>query len=155
MPTNYYPNGPVLIDEPNVYLFSEPTASIASQFDLVINVAKDVLPLSMSELQGSARQPEYIHVPWDHNASSTLCHDLAWLTRLMEDRADRNQKILVHCQCGVSRSASLVVAYIMRRHHLDLNSAYTHVKQRSPHISPNMTLMFQLMEWDITNKDNL
>lgn len=148
MNTNFYPNGPVLVDEPQVYLFSEPSAEIAAQFDLVINVAREVAMPHFDDQGSPGPRPQYIHVPWDHNASSTLCNDLAWLTSLIEERAlKRNQRVLIHCQCGVSRSASLVVAYVMKRHGLDLNSAYTLVKQRCPHISPNMTLMFQLMEW--------
>ncbi|KAF5104786.1 hypothetical protein DV451_000377 [Geotrichum candidum] len=89
--------------------------------------------------------PEYIYVPWEH--TSQLTADLASLTDLMAQRAQQGKKILVHCQCGVSRSASLIVAYVMRQNKWGLHHAYSFVKEKSPAISPNMTLIYQLMEW--------
>lgn len=62
-------------------------------------------------------------------------------------RAAEGKRILVHCQCGVSRSASLVVAFVMKERSWDLNQAYAFVKRKAPAISPNMGLIFQLMEW--------
>lgn len=84
-------------------------------------------------------------MPWDHN--SQLTQDLDYLTTLIDHRVDQGKKVLIHCQCGVSRSASLVVAYVMKKRSWDLNTAYDYVKQQSPCISPNMTLMFQLIDW--------
>lgn len=89
--------------------------------------------------------PEYIYVPWAH--TSQLTSDLDWLTSLMMARVAEGKSILVHCQCGVSRSASLIVAYKMRQERWDLHTSYNWVKARSPVISPNMTLIYQLMEW--------
>lgn len=89
--------------------------------------------------------PEYIYVPWDHN--STLTNELEYLTSLMIARSAERKRILVHCQCGVSRSASLIVAYVMRTRSWDLHQAYEWVKARAGSISPNMTLIYQLMEW--------
>lgn len=37
-----YPNGPIRIYDSGVYLYLEPTAQEASQFDVVVNVAKEV-----------------------------------------------------------------------------------------------------------------
>jgi protein-tyrosine phosphatase len=56
--------------------------------------------------------------------------------------------VLVHCQCGVSRSASLVLAYVMRNKRIPLHEAYAYVKARSPVISPNMSLFYQLSEYE-------
>jgi protein-tyrosine phosphatase len=36
----------------------------------------------------------------------------------------------VHCTAGVSRSASVVMAYLMHAHGLTLKQAFIHVKQR-------------------------
>lgn len=37
-----YPSGPIIICQPNIYLYSEPTREEAGDFDVVINVAKEV-----------------------------------------------------------------------------------------------------------------
>lgn len=95
--------------------------------------------------EGGNLPVEYIYVPWDHN--SKLTPDLPRLTELIAERSAAGKRILVHCQCGVSRSASLLVAYVMRQQMCDLNTAYGFVKRQSPAVSPNMVLMFQLMDW--------
>jgi hypothetical protein len=38
--------------------------------------------------------------------------------------------ILVHCTAGVSRSATIVMAYLMHAHRLTLKQAFVHVKLR-------------------------
>ncbi|ODQ64463.1 DSPc-domain-containing protein, partial [Nadsonia fulvescens var. elongata DSM 6958] len=147
-----YPNGPVLVISPYVYLYSEPTLAIASQFDVVINVAKEVSPLYSSRAMAdiniappTIKQPEYYHIQWTH--TSTLLNDLPQLCDLLLWRTQARKRILVHCQCGVSRSASLLVAFIMREQSLGLNEAYKLIKGASPVIGPNMRLIFQLVDW--------
>ncbi|KAI8867078.1 phosphatases II [Ramicandelaber brevisporus] len=58
--------------------------------------------------------------------------------------------VLVHCQLGVSRSASMVVAYVMRSQKMTYEQAYAFVKGKSPCISPNTFLIFQLCEYEKT-----
>ena len=195
-----YPQGPVCIYEPHVYLYLEPSHVEALEFDVILNVAREVLnPFlavvddnaqfekegveihegsnaekaylagrgSVSEPQsavsprsfasaledesgtapGTPRaQPEYIHVPWDHNTN--VVDDLLRLCELIDDRVRLNKKVLVHCQCGVSRSASLVVAYgLYKNPQLTVQEAYDAVKFRSRWIGPNMNLIYQLSEF--------
>ncbi|KAK9492645.1 dual specificity phosphatase [Lipomyces doorenjongii] len=201
-----YPSGPVEVYADNIFLYSEPSICIASQFDVVINVAREVsnpfadrasfsepvppetdtdMPLSPPSITSSdlsspvspvsiaqppipqrnsqsadsalheqcccvaadndQKTPEYISIPWEH--TSRLTQDLPYLTSVMARRASEGKKILVHCQCGVSRSASLVVAFVMKERGWDLNQAYAWVKRKAPAIGPNMGLIYQLMEW--------
>ncbi|CAO3596177.1 unnamed protein product [Absidia cylindrospora] len=68
------------------------------------------------------------------------------------DQAKKNQKsTLVHCQCGMARSASVVIAYIMRYLDLPLHEAYAFVQKRAPAISPNLTLLYQLQSLEKTH----
>lgn len=108
---------------------------------------KSTATASNSSTSTPEKFPEYIYVPWDHN--SKLTTDLEHLTNLIAEKAqDSNKKILIHCQCGVSRSASLLVAYVMRKNpSWGVHEAYSWVKNKSPSISPNMSLIYQLMEW--------
>ncbi|KAE8348036.1 hypothetical protein BDV28DRAFT_121269 [Aspergillus coremiiformis] len=191
-----YPNGPIQIYDSGVYLYLEPTVQEASQFDVVVNVAKEVVnpftnktsdngsvmsilrntstkpkPAStevpetaMSEVSfksafehlanessprtscNSLSQPEYIHVGWDHN--SEILDDLYPLCELIDSRIAQGKKVLVHCQLGASRSASLVIAYgLYKNRHLDFNSMYEIVKGRSCWVGPNMSLIYQLTDF--------
>ncbi|QLL31452.1 hypothetical protein HG536_0B03150 [Torulaspora globosa] len=144
-----YPSGPLMVIPPNVYLYSEPKLEEILDFDVVINVAKEVP--NMKQLVPGTKSISYHHVEWSHN--SKISTDLDYLTDLIHKASATSKKVLIHCQCGVSRSASLVVAYIMRYHNLGLNDAYNHVKGIAKDISPNMSLIFQLMEWnELRNK---
>lgn len=144
-----YPDGPVCIFEPNIYLFAEPDAQLASTFDVVINVAREVLdPFEGLDAAKRAelKRPEYIHIPWDHNSS--LLEDLPRLVDIIDSRALSGKKVLVHCQCGVSRSASLLIAYGMFKNpSRTVQQSYDAVKSRSKWIGPNMSLIYQLSDW--------
>ncbi|RMD42060.1 hypothetical protein DV735_g3066, partial [Chaetothyriales sp. CBS 134920] len=101
---------------------------------------------AVGEQQHEYVQPEYVHVPWDHN--SEIMDDLPALCRLIDDRTRRGKKVLIHCQLGVSRSASLTIAYgLWVGYQSDFHSMYMQVKQRSPWVGPNMGLIYQLTDF--------
>lgn len=58
-------------------------------------------------------------------------------------------KVLVHCVMGRSRSATLVLAYLMMKHRLSVVDAIEHVRQRRC-ILPNHGFLKQLRALDIT-----
>ena len=103
-------------------------------------------PTSPTTPKARPSDPEYIHVPWDHN--SEILDDLHSLCEIIEDRVSQGKKVLVHCQLGVSRSASLVIAYgLYKGFKTDFHSMYTSVKERSQWVGPNMSLIYQLMDF--------
>ena len=60
--------------------------------------------------------------------------------------------ILVHCQAGISRSATICLAYLISRKHFRLDEAYEFVKKRRAVISPNFNFMGQLLNWEKENQ---
>ena len=97
------------------------------------------------------KEPEYLHVKWDHN--SEILDDLYPLCKIIDDRVAQGKKVLIHCQLGVSRSASLIIAYgLFKNYQNDFHSMYTSVKERSRWVGPNMSLIYQLT--DFKNKLN-
>ncbi|EGE83840.1 hypothetical protein RJZ56_006216 [Blastomyces dermatitidis] len=91
-------------------------------------------------------EPEYIHVPWDHN--SEILDDLYPLCEVIDNRISQGKKVLIHCQLGVSRSASLVIAYgLFKNPDKDFNAMYSIVKGRSCWVGPNMSLIYQLTDF--------
>lgn len=52
--------------------------------------------------------------------------------------------MLVHCKMGVSRSASVVIAYAMKANNWDFETALHHVKNKRNCIKPNKSFLLQL-----------
>jgi tyrosine-protein phosphatase MSG5 len=110
--------------------------------------------ISPTTPKAKSTEPEYIHVPWDH--SSEILDDLYSLCQIIDSRVSAGKTVLVHCQLGVSRSASLVVAYgLYKGFQPDFHSMYNSVKERSQWVGPNMSLIYQLMDFrtKVTNGD--
>eukprot|EP00731_Ephydatia_muelleri_P025025 Em0017g108a len=55
---------------------------------------------------------------------------------------------------GISRSVTLVIAYLMQYYRLPMQQAYQFVKDKRPAISPNLNFMGQLVEFDRTIKEH-
>ncbi|KAH6610369.1 hypothetical protein Trco_000389 [Trichoderma cornu-damae] len=90
--------------------------------------------------------PEYIHIPWDHNTD--IAPDLMRLCEVIENRTREGKKVLVHCQQGASRSASLIIAYgLYQNPKFSVNDAYYAAQAKSRWISPNMKLMYSLQDF--------
>ena len=56
----------------------------------------------------------------------------------------------MHCRVGVSRSASICIAEVMRRTSLSLPRTYLFVRARRLNviIQPNLRFMYELMKWE-------
>jgi protein-tyrosine phosphatase len=58
------------------------------------------------------------------------------MDRFLRDPSCRN--VYVHCQAGMNRSATLVIAYIVRRFRAPLHGVVEHVARQRPCILTNM-----------------
>eukprot|EP00037_Helgoeca_nana_P023953 m.251055 g.251055 ORF g.251055 m.251055 type:complete len:333 (-) comp26496_c0_seq1:2379-3377(-) len=54
--------------------------------------------------------------------------------------------VLVHCRAGISRSPTIVMAYLMKKNNWTLDMTYSHVRQSRGIISPNLDFMGHLHE---------
>uniref|UniRef100_A0AAQ4Q870 Serine/threonine/tyrosine interacting protein n=1 Tax=Gasterosteus aculeatus aculeatus TaxID=481459 RepID=A0AAQ4Q870_GASAC len=57
-------------------------------------------------------------------------------------------KVLVHGNAGISRSAALVIAYLMETFGMKYRDAFSHVQERRFCINPNVGFVHQLQEYE-------
>ncbi|KAK6465940.1 protein phosphatase S phase [Scheffersomyces coipomensis] len=69
-------------------------------------------------------------------------------------KSNGNTKIFIHCRVGVSRSATVVIAEVMRRLNINLSTAYLYVRVRRLNIiiQPNLRFMYELFKWEELQK---
>ena len=61
-----------------------------------------------------------------------------------------NEKIvLVNCLAGISRSSTIVIAYLMKYHHFNLKDAFLYVKSKRNQICPNKQFMDYLLDYEM------
>ncbi|XP_017769908.1 PREDICTED: dual specificity protein phosphatase 10-like [Nicrophorus vespilloides] len=64
----------------------------------------------------------------------------------IEEAKEMGQRVLVHCQAGVSRSPTIIIAYLMIRNGTRMTDAFAFVKNLRPIVCPNFSFMGQLMD---------
>lgn len=82
-----------------------------------------------------------------------LSKSLPQILKFIDDEYKRTggeTKILIHCRVGVSRSATVVIAEVMRRFNVRIPDAYLYVRARRLNIiiQPNLRFMYELFKWD-------
>ncbi|KAI0284400.1 protein-tyrosine phosphatase-like protein [Russula brevipes] len=81
----------------------------------------------------------------------TLEPQLAPVCEWIDRAREQGGKVLVHCRVGVSRSATVTIAYVMKYLGISLAEAYLIVRSRrlSVLIQPNMRLLYNLCVWEV------
>jgi len=80
------------------------------------------------------------------NIAKYLWESSEWIEN--ERKKNNNAVFYIHCKAGKSRSATVVIAYLMKVEHWSLNKAYTYLKDLRPNISPNLGFMSALLEME-------
>ncbi|KAI0651783.1 hypothetical protein C8Q79DRAFT_898428 [Trametes meyenii] len=107
----------------------------------------------------------YLKLHWSHGQADLVHQGFPAAFDFVDRALERGDGVLVHCQCGVSRSATLVIALVMRAAAQrssnvpsevwalkGMQGAYSFVKEKSKHVGPNMSLIYQLLDYERTLK---
>ncbi|KAH0826671.1 hypothetical protein J3R83DRAFT_5059 [Lanmaoa asiatica] len=79
----------------------------------------------------------------DSADEDVLVHFLPSISFIQKE-LDKGHGVLVHCQAGISRSATIVAAYLMYTRKLDASAALDMIKAVRPHTDPNEGFLQQL-----------
>jgi len=68
----------------------------------------------------------------------------------LTDLIENENCVLVHCVAGISRSATIVIAYLMTIYEMTLLDAFNFVKTKRSVIHPNHSFIKQLIAYEFT-----
>ncbi|RGB33303.1 dual specificity phosphatase, partial [Rhizophagus diaphanus] len=68
----------------------------------------------------------------------------------IENAKSTNGRVYVHCLAGISRSTSIVIAYLMNSQKIHYNQAFNLVKEKRPNVKPNQGFVEQLRKFEKT-----
>ncbi|KAK0481934.1 hypothetical protein IW261DRAFT_1110369 [Armillaria novae-zelandiae] len=137
---------------------SQPLHSFASAPDL-----KSPRPDTFYPAHHASGRPamHYLKLMWSHGQQDLVASGFPAAMAFTDAALDRGDGVLIHCQCGISRSATMVIALVMRAAAersptvpreiwalKGMQPAYDFVKQKSKWIGPNMSLIYQLLDYE-------
>lgn len=106
----------------------------------------------------------YVHIQEYDSPVTNLYKYFAQTHELIQYNINKNNNILVHCMAGISRSATIIIAYLMKTHATklklenDINfvpypmlpGIIQYVKDKRPCINPNPGFINQLQIYEET-----
>lgn len=90
----------------------------------------------------------YLRIAVTDRPNADLSKHFDEVADMIEEVRQNGGKTLVHCVAGVSRSASLCLAYLIKYAGMNLKDAFQHVKNVRPRIRPNSGFFQQLRSYE-------
>ena len=90
---------------------------------------------------------EYLNIQARDIAEENLYQYFDECYDFIEDAISKNGKVLIHCAYGKSRSASIVIAYLIKKLGITYDQAYQMVYEQRPIIDPNPGFVEQLVQY--------
>lgn len=141
----------LIVDETNIWL-----GGLASACDRkalrdrgitrIISAVYDVNPVFPDD-------PEliYLKIPVLDIPSEEIAAHFDKAINFIEESVNHGHGVLIHCVYGVSRSSTLMCAYLMRKKFMTQRQAVHFVKQRRPQVDPNDGFLIQLTAFNDRN----
>ncbi|XP_041352275.1 serine/threonine/tyrosine-interacting protein A-like [Gigantopelta aegis] len=90
----------------------------------------------------------YLTLDIADTATENIIQHIPKVKRFVDECLHKGGKVLIHGNAGISRSAALVIAYVMEKYGLSHKDAYFYVQQRRFCINPNEGFSQQLKEYE-------
>lgn len=133
----------------NLILGSECDAAnpeIYKKFNItkVLTIMSDnfILPESIQSELGKTINHKFIKL------NDTTCSDISTYFREAIEFMEGDGITLVHCRAGISRSSTLIMAYLIEKNSWSLNEAFTFTKSKRGCVAPNFGFLGQLQKFE-------
>ncbi|KAL4477656.1 hypothetical protein ABPG74_002806 [Tetrahymena malaccensis] len=97
---------------------------------------------------------QYLNVEILDEWEANLIENLDAIFKFIQKSQRQNGRILIHCYRGISRSPSVVIAYIIKNLNINENQALKYCKSRYQQAEPNASFMIQLQQYYKQQQDN-
>lgn len=64
------------------------------------------------------------------------------------DEGRKSGCVLVHCNAGISRAASIIIGYLMKTEKMSFSDGFWYVKGKRPVVHPNAGFVDQLRDYE-------
>ncbi|CAG8508978.1 4732_t:CDS:1 [Paraglomus occultum] len=92
--------------------------------------------------------PKYLKIRIADVPSARISEHFDVCIKFIESAQANGGRVLVHCQAGVSRSTSIVIAFLMHSQRISYEQAFRIVKQKRQSVKPNTGFVRQLREFE-------
>lgn len=146
-------SGPIEI-VPRLYLGNKVDSSSINllrkaRISHILNVTPD-LPNAFEE----SKDFKYLRLAVQDNWGGDLVSHFSEAYEFIDGAIRGDGNVLVHCLGGISRSSTIIIAYLMLKYDYSLNDAYDMVKSKKSNIAPNFNFMGQLLDLERKRDEN-
>lgn len=140
---------------PNLFLgnmfATDPNILYQYNIDVVLNVSTPQANINNNRY----KLKRYLLLPIDDvpSAAPKMINEvipkaMRFLDQFLHPAAPQKTRVLVHCHAGVSRSATVVLAWLMKHFKLDRDKALSFLRSRRSIVNPNEGFMNILKQWE-------
>ncbi|XP_028400464.1 serine/threonine/tyrosine-interacting-like protein 1 [Dendronephthya gigantea] len=98
--------------------------------------------------ENSLFQNKVFEIPIEDSDDADIYSYFANAVEFIDGLCQPGNSVLVCSELNISRSITIVIAYLMWKKHWTLQKAFAHVKQCKQNMQPNRTFIEQLSKWE-------
>ncbi len=97
----------------------------------------------------------FLHVPLLDTCNETIHDHFIGVSDFIEKQVQLGKSVLIHCQMGISRSATLLCAYLISKKSMLSKDAIKFLKDKRPQVEPNFGFCFRLDCFEVAMQKQL
>ena len=90
----------------------------------------------------------FLHIPIPDRSNISIYNYFDQFINFINNQFKNNISVYVHCQMGISRSSTLVIAYLMKEQEMSYNDAMKFVQEKRQQVEPNFGFCCMLMQYE-------